>query len=202
MSKGRLGNSELLRHLMSGSVTDLMVKLNGDDGEAWQRELARFLRKEPTWATVSAGTEGTYPTIIDYSLSLATMIKAGEYDWIDDEITEKQFRPKGKGIVKHQLVLCHYGLIIETGKIMKLMAAAGLKESPIEDLLAFGATYPEEQRKYSIIALGSTVGITGNRDVPCLNEDGSKRSLNLHWYAHRWPVAYRFLARKVSVAQG
>jgi hypothetical protein len=32
-----------------GTLVDLVEKLNSESGEDWERELSRFLRKEPTW---------------------------------------------------------------------------------------------------------------------------------------------------------
>ncbi|MBI5004000.1 hypothetical protein HZC00_02825 [Candidatus Kaiserbacteria bacterium] len=49
MPKGMLGNSEVLRRIMSGPFADLAVKLNSEDSDEWEAALGTFLRKEPTW---------------------------------------------------------------------------------------------------------------------------------------------------------
>lgn len=41
---------------------------------------------------------------------------------------------------------------------------------------------------------GSVGKVNGNRNVPYLNKDGSKRNLNLNWFDNDWNSNYRFLA--------
>lgn len=41
---------------------------------------------------------------------------------------------------------------------------------------------------------GSVAKVNGNRNVPYLNEDDSKRNLNLNWWNDDWNPDYRFLA--------
>jgi hypothetical protein len=79
-----------------------------------------------------------------------------------------------------------------------LLEVDGWIVGKIEHLLAFGAKYPDEQRKYPIIALGSFCSVYGNRVVPELWRDGrqgytDRRNLNLsHWYCE-WHESCRFL---------
>ncbi len=46
MSQGMLGNSDSLRRIVSGPVADLLVKLNGPDGAAYESALNKILRRE------------------------------------------------------------------------------------------------------------------------------------------------------------
>jgi hypothetical protein len=47
MSKrGMLGDIEVLRRLLRGPLQDLLMRLNGPDGPAWEEALKRFLRTE------------------------------------------------------------------------------------------------------------------------------------------------------------
>lgn len=41
---------------------------------------------------------------------------------------------------------------------------------------------------------GSVAKVNGNRNVPYLNRDDSKRNLNLNWWNDDWNPIYRFLA--------
>lgn len=70
MPKGMLGNSETLRAFISGPVTDLLVKANGEDADTWQREFAKFLRKEPTWQNGPAVQSRERPKLLE---SIATV---------------------------------------------------------------------------------------------------------------------------------
>ncbi len=47
--KNMLGNNESLRGLFQGPITDLLVKLNGEDGERVLVELNKFNRRDPCW---------------------------------------------------------------------------------------------------------------------------------------------------------
>lgn len=137
----------------------------------------------------------SYPVSIDYSRSLATMIFAGKYDWVHSDITEKRFPVQGSGIVGRELVLCHYDRPTERGEPERLIEHAGYELASIEDLLSFGEKYPEKQRNYPIIPLGSTAEVHGRHVVPYLGRDGSGRGLRLA-SGDGWGGHCRFLARK------
>jgi hypothetical protein len=53
-----LGNSESLRALLHGPITDLLVKLNGERGEEVLRELNKFNRREPCWVKAEEEEHG------------------------------------------------------------------------------------------------------------------------------------------------
>lgn len=142
----------------------------------------------------------SFTVTVDHDLSLARMIKAGAYDWVNDDITEKRFPVKGEGSVERTLTLHHYARTMDSDAVVKDLDFIGKEAVPIEDLLAFGAQFPDEQRKYPIIALGSSARVHGGRRVPYLDGGGTKRYLYLHWCDSGWLEDCRFLARnKVSV---
>lgn len=60
-----------------------------------------------------------------------------------------------------------------TDAVLCEMELRGLRPATFEELLGFAAKYPEEQRRNKIVAIGSTVIIDGQRNVPYL------------WYIHR-----------------
>ena len=63
------------------------------------------------------------------------------------------------------------------------------------DLLDYGSRNPEEQRKYTIVGLGSVGGVDGGRRyVPYLDKVGSKRGLYLRGWGDVWHSSCRFLA--------
>lgn len=45
---------------------------------------------------------------------------------------------------------------------------------------------------------GSVAKVNGNRNVPYLNRNDSKRNLNLNWFDNDWNSDYRFLAVRHS----
>jgi hypothetical protein len=54
--------------------------------------------------------------------------------------------------------------------------------------LAFGATFPEEQRKYPIACLGSSAQVYGRRLVVCLDWYGAERDLDRCSWGVYWRV--------------
>lgn len=55
--------SKTLREFLTGSLNQLIVNLGGEDGEVWERQLKKFLRKEACWTNnnphlrqIAAGT--------------------------------------------------------------------------------------------------------------------------------------------------
>jgi hypothetical protein len=69
------------------------------------------------------------------------------------------------------------------------------RSATLAELLAFGAKYPDAQRKNPIVALASVAWVGGFRGVACLCEDGSGRclSLRLGWWDDGWRSHFRFL---------
>jgi hypothetical protein len=136
--------------------------------------------------------------VVNYGMDLEKMILAGNYDWRNDDITAKRFPIVGKGEVEFEDTIFHFDRSISSENAVKEILAADptnpWEPAKIENLLAYGAKNPEEQRKFPIIGLGSVAKVNGNRNVPNLNKDGSKRNLNLNWWDNDWNGNYRFLA--------
>jgi len=65
--------------------------------------------------------------------------------------------------------------------------------NPAESL-AFGAAFPDLQRKFPIVLLGSVASIDGSRDVAVLGRRGSERRLFLFRRDYDWDEYCRFLA--------
>jgi len=138
---------------------------------------------------------------VDYNRSLEAMIAAGHYDWKNGDITAKRFPVVGKGVEQFETKLFHFDRSVSSEQVVEAIKADGWEPSKIEHLLAFGEKYPEEQRKYPIIALGSEASVRGYRYVPDLYRYGAGRFLDLYWRDVGWNGGYRFLAvRKLSSA--
>jgi len=138
--------------------------------------------------------------VVDYGQSLEAMIAAGAFDWKNSDITAKRFPLKGKGRVEFEWKLVHPDEELESDDAKTRVEKDGWQVGGIEHLLAFWAKFPEKQRKYPIIALGSVVGVDGGRRVAGLF-GGSCRDLDLGWWGSRWLRRCRFLVvRKVSAS--
>jgi hypothetical protein len=142
---------------------------------------------------------------IDYGMSLDGMIDAGTYYSTAGCITARRFPVQGEGVVQYQAKLFHFGRPISSEDAIAATRAYDGRNpwepAKIEGLLAYGATSPEEQHNYPVVALGSVAEVRGRRSVPFLYEDGNGRSLDLHWWGNGWVAHCRFLAvRKLSSA--
>jgi hypothetical protein len=91
--------------------------------------------------------------------------------------------------------LVHFGRDMESESVLKEFEARGLRAATLPELLAFGATYPEKQCEFPVVALGSVWRSRGgHRYVPYLSGDGSERELHLDWSGNRWDDYCRFAA--------
>jgi hypothetical protein len=133
--------------------------------------------------------------------SLEQMIVAGYYDWHNDDITVKRFPISGDSVGEYEARYFHFDRKISSENAVAGIKEAGWEPAKIEHLLSHGKTFPEEQRKFPIVGLGSVAKVDGRRVVPSLSRDDSKRDLGLDWFDFVWHASYRCLAvRKVSVA--
>lgn len=146
---------------------------------------------------------------VDFNLTLEEMIIAGCYgpngDNCNKDITPERFPISGSGIEEFEFKLFGEGFEngISSERVIKIIKdddkVNPWEPAKTEHTLAFGAQFPEEQRKHPIIGLGSVARVHGDRRVLCLDRDGSERHLGLRWFGNGWRAYGRFLAvRKVS----
>lgn len=143
--------------------------------------------------------------VVDYGMSLDEMIAAGNYDWKNNDITAKRFPIVGKGKVEFEDTIFHFDRDISSEDAVKEILAADPKNpwepAKIENILAYGAKNPEEQRKFPIVGLGSVGEVDGSRYVPYLYRSVSERYLNLRWWDDGWNADCRFLGVRKKVSQ-
>jgi hypothetical protein len=132
--------------------------------------------------------------VVDYGLSLEQMIVTGHYDWVNDSIAAERFPIVGEGKMELEVQLFHFDQSISSEEAVRLIRKDGFEPAKIEHLLAFGATYPEMQRKFPIVGFGSSCMVYGERYVPVLYGGDSVRSLRLSYWDGDWRDFYRFLA--------
>lgn len=136
----------------------------------------------------------TYPITVNYGLSLKEMIAVGRYDREDKDITALHFPMKGEGTKEVVTELVHFNRHMESEDVLREFDERSLRPATIKELLAFGAKYPELQRQFPIVALGSIWWHLAYRFVLCLDRYGSERGLRLIWFGHGWRDDCRFLA--------
>lgn len=138
---------------------------------------------------------------IDYTKTVEQVIADSNYDWKNDDITSQHFPVSPEMIGKKAEVsakLFHFNCDISSDDVISEMDKAGYRPATLMELLVLGFLFPELQRQFPIVALGSvwhSARVT--RHVPCLDVSGIKRKLNLLWFDGVWFAHYRFLgARK------
>ena len=146
----------------------------------------------------STGDGNTFSVEVNYSQTLAEMIAAGKYDRKNDDINEKYFPipkiPAGPVKVALNLELVHFNRFISSDEVIAELKKRGLLPATLPELLAFGVAYPEKQREFPIVALGSVRQDWHGRSVPCLWGLSGGRHLDLLYFEVGWHDFYRFLA--------
>lgn len=138
--------------------------------------------------------------VVDYSQSLSEMITAGNYDWKNSVVNEKYFTVTKQLTAKRVVLLASlfcFSYHISSDEVINEMYKIKFKTAALPELLALGANYPELQRQFTIIALGSIFYRIGGNIVPGLYSDGIKRKLSIDLYNNSWHSQTCFLGIKM-----
>ena len=138
-----------------------------------------------------------YTVTVPYtgSTTVAELIKLGNYDWANDNITDEHFPQKQEGEESVDIVLAHFDEGMESDDVLSSFAEHNLRPATVPELLALGAAQPDLQREFPIIELAEFWGDSyGNRYVVYLNRDIDDRNAHLAWYNYGWNEACRFAA--------
>lgn len=131
---------------------------------------------------------------VNYCMSLKDMISAGKYDGVNSDINDKNFPTEKHGHEEVETRLIHFDRNISTENAIKELDKMDLRPANLAELLAFGAKYPDEQRKFPIVALGSVWRGMDDRFVAYLWGYSGTRGLDLDWFSYDWHALSRFLA--------
>jgi hypothetical protein len=188
-------------------------KVNGDRAQAaikdpelatrFEEFLDGYEVRQPALPTITL-EPGDRPFTVDYGMTFDQMIAACRCNWVNSDLTKASFPIKGDGKVEFESKLLGFDKSISSDEVVAIIRSADKacpwEPAQTEHLLAFGAAYPDEQRKYPIIALGSVGKVGGRRCVPYLRRDGSERDLSLYWWGLDWFSHDRFLAVRKKVS--
>lgn len=137
----------------------------------------------------STETEARTVTI-DYRQTLDQMIAAGGYDHVNRHITESSFPVAGGAAAERELTLVQIGRVASTDELLQQLEKLAVRSGRIEELLAFGAAYPQAQRQYPIAAVGA---LDEYRRRPFLWGSPRVRHLDLRFDERIWGGNIRFL---------
>ena len=133
--------------------------------------------------------------LVDYAKPLKEMIQAGKYNWVNDNITSGHFPTTGTGQKEVEIMLFHFNRPISSDDAIAEMEKAGYRPADPPEILALGVKYPELQKQFPIVALGSPWWYPdGDRSVLYLDWLISGRRLDLILFEADWYEDYRFAA--------
>jgi hypothetical protein len=124
-------------------------------------------------------------------------IEDGNYYWKNSDITVEHFPVTQKPTQKKTEVIAkifHFNCNMNHVDIALEMDKENYRTADTMELLVLGATYPELQKKFPIIALGSLWhDVYRNYCVPCLFSFNDKRRFYLAWFVKEWNTNFYFL---------
>lgn len=135
-----------------------------------------------------------YRLIVDYDRPFDRMIYHLGCDYNNSNITEKNFPSQESGSKEVEFVLHHPNRTIRSNEVLKEMEGQNLRPATLKELAAFGIKYPNMQRDFPIVALGSVWRDFIGRHVPFLWGVDGGRDLGLDWFGRDWGSYCRFLA--------
>ena len=135
----------------------------------------------------------TFPVLVNYNLSVEEAIDAGRFQAVNASITSKNFPSSRSGQADVEIALVRFDQRMSSEEVLRQLDEEGLRAAELPELLAFGAKYPDIQRQFSVVGLGSVwKDRKGSRNVPCLYTASEGRYLDLHWWDDGWYSYSRF----------
>ncbi len=146
--------------------------------------------------------ERIYAVLVDFGMSIEELVRLGKYDWSNSDITSAHFPTKRTGKVETKVELVHFDRNISSDDALKELDKMGYRPAEAHELLAFGAKYPDVQREFPIVALGSVwQGPDGGRSAVCLGRGGAGRGAYLGWLGLGWDDGWRFAAVRLPAGK-
>lgn len=142
----------------------------------------------------------TFTVVVDYNKGFQEAVSAGRYDQIDELVKEDIFpffdQEQGKKEVKFRLF--HFGRFIGSDEAIYRMENDGFRPATLRELLALGEVNPKLQRRFLIVALGTSFSdLNGEfvygEIVPILAKINNRRMLGVGWKEVGWDGSCRFL---------
>lgn|GEM_PF-1664307 len=152
-------------------------------------------QRNPVRSGIAADLRYMYQLIaieVDNDRSVTQMLKAGNYDHVDEEITDENLLNEGTGKTSTDLILFHRDKKECSQELVDELDLIGWRPIVNAELLAIGEQYPELQREFSIVALGQIERYSGHQYVPCLSGSNSWRLIEYVPFNFGWSRDCRF----------
>ncbi len=136
-----------------------------------------------------------YPVIVDYDIAVEEAIKLGNYDWVEKFITQNNFPNKKKGKGELIVDIIHLNCWVFTEEVLKELDRIRYRPVDFMELLAFSAKYPDVQREFTVVALGSVYRLpSGYYSSPTLHNRPGHEDRWLCSSSDPWYPESRFAA--------
>jgi len=176
-----------------GLLADLHHKMQ--KGSITVVHVERFLNKQNPFGSIITDKDDVLRVTVNRDRSIADGVTDGKYNSSNPDINDTYFPRSRAGIESSEIVLVHFDKSMSTDNVLKELEERNLRPADVQELLAIGEQYPDKQREFPIIALGSIrQRLVGRRVVPYLHALGSNRELYLDWIGRDWEGFYRFAA--------
>lgn len=185
---------------LGGSESDLNAAASDPEK---MRSLAALIMGKAVTPVLTPVTATFKVTVVDLVTEFEELKR--QFDWVNDDFAKAKFEPidgcPGTSIEMREVefVYVHLDRDASDADVLAEHERQGVRPATLPELLAFAAKYPDEQRKFPIVARGSVSVLSGYRGVAYLNSDDRERNLNLNWIDDNdWNRNYRFLAVRNS----
>lgn len=143
----------------------------------------------------------SFPLTVNHT-AVESLLTAGNYDLSNNDINSENFPEVKDGETKTEAFLVYLldeevESFIWTFEAKARLDKMGLRPAGIDELLAFGAQYPEIQRQFTVVALGSELRIDNYPHNPVLSHIDNKRIASFSVFG-TWTDHHRFLAFRKS----
>ncbi|MFA6588416.1 MAG: hypothetical protein WCT08_05100 [Patescibacteria group bacterium] len=136
-----------------GMLADLSKKLQ--NRILLPSQLERFLKEKNPFDSIVTDKDKVLDVAVNRDRSIADGIAAGKYYSKHPDINDKNFPCTGSGTELIKIILVHFDKSMSTGDVLKELGERNLRPADLQELLAVGEQYPEEQRTCGIVALAS-----------------------------------------------
>ena len=196
------------------AISDAVIEAGGDDEslrsllndpDKCRRVALEIVDRNPALQTATpyrGGVPSEAPglrALVEYAQPTYAMLKQA-FDWVYDGYKSAEFKSIDvcKDVsteareIKFELV--HLGKDANTDTALAELEKRELRPALYEELLAFAVEYPELQKQFPIVALGSVCRNDGSLYSPYVSWDDGERNLRFYWLGNDWHDHYRFLA--------
>lgn len=186
MAKG--GTMQHLRRVVKEStlqrqIADLIVP----DGSTEERPLVDAVYRVPVSYNMPQNRERLEA---DFSKDGVSETFFGNFQWQPHSSCAEIDQAPGE----RTMLLMHFNQVIESEEVISRMNAQGYRPATHLEAYAFAKANPDLQRKYCIIALGSSTRHGDHHVVTVLYGGSDRCLLSDHWVGDGWRSGFRFLA--------